>query len=361
MLFHKPLYFHRFVAIMGRCSFSNVIQIAFLLAGATERCGHCTGQLEAINHGCCNNENNIIAAYSLEGGDCCAYSCTTDRLYPYGIWGYNCSDPDVFGDADGSKNEPASVGICLNDYNETLVVNDTTSAASLAEAISCFTGQMFDVVWRGSVSIDRTIFISDGTTVNVTGEGLKAEVNGNWRMRLFMVEDATLHIDGLVLSNGNATNGGAIAAMRSNVSLNQTVFRGNMASGFGGAIYIGKSSTLAWKTTKFAGNHSGRGGGAVTVSVSSTCAWSGPTDFFNNTAGDGGGAVYVNNQSTVFGNGVANFNNNAAYSTGGAMFVEMNSTASWDGMVSFVGNTADSGGALFVGTYSGVSWNGETF
>lgn len=98
------------VAMMGPYSFLNVIQIAFLLAGATGRYGKCTGQLEAIN-----DENNITAC-SFDGGDCCAYSCATDRLYPCGIGGYNCSDHDAFGNADCSKNEPASVGICLDDY-----------------------------------------------------------------------------------------------------------------------------------------------------------------------------------------------------------------------------------------------------
>lgn len=206
-------------------------------------------------------------------------------------------------------------------------MNDTASAASLADVVNC-SGGTFYVRWHGSVTIGHTITILQGTEVHVSGKGSEAEVNGDGNKRLFTVQDAVLHIDDLILSDGSATYGGAISATRSNLSLNHTSYINNIASSYGGAVYIGRSSTVAWNgQTTFTYNHSGRGGGAVVVSTRSTATWNGSTEFFNNTAaGDGGfgGGVYIHDHSWVSWDGLTSFSyNNVSLSGGGGYILAM--------------------------------------
>jgi len=234
----------------------------------------------------------------------------------------------------GYEGETSTVVACATDAPKTWLVTDTASATSLAEAVKCSHGT-FNVIWRGRVLVNDTICIPDGTTLYVSGEGSGAEVDGGGRTRLFMALGAYLHIDGLILSNGNASYGGAIAATRSGVFLNQTTYNGNIASSYGGAIYIG---------------------------VGSMASWSGQTQFSLNSVIDAdgmGGAVHVANKSQASWDGETSFVNNTAQ-YGGALSVEWDSIASWHERTSFIKNTAQYGGALYPHDGSIISWKEET-
>lgn len=260
------------IVIMVRGSFSSVIIIPCLSVAVMGQYENCTGDLNSINDGRCDQKNNIVDC-GFDGGDCCDSSCSNDRLFPCGVWGYNCSDPDVVDDT----------GPCATDILQTWVVKDTASATFLAKAVNC-SGGTFDVKWHGSILIDRTISIPEGTTVTVTGEGSGAEVKGGGKERLFTVQNAALHINGLVLIGGNATYGGAIAATHSNISFNHTSFIANIASSYGGAVYLARGSAVTWNgQTEFTDNHCRLGGGAVAVSITSNARWSGSTEFYNNS------------------------------------------------------------------------------
>jgi len=341
--------------------FSNALVFFVVFSvGVTGQYENCTGPLDEINNGGCREPTNN-AECGYDGGDCCYCSCENDLLYPCGIWSYDCKDPDATDST--CAIETPSGNSCSVNMTQSWFVNDTASATTLAEAVNC-SGGMFHVMWEGSILIDQTIYITEGTTVFVTGEGSGAEVNGGGRLRLFTVDGGVLHVDRLILREGSATYGGAIAATRSSVFLNSTTCSDNFAESYGGAVYAGKSSNVVCEgEMAFSDNYGGRAGGAVALSTSSSISWSGPTEFSNNIAtGDGGfgGAIYINEDCRVSWNGMTSFTNNNASMFGGAMFVHDYSTASGDEITSFVENTADRGGAVYVDYNSSLTWTAET-
>lgn len=261
------------------------------------------------------------------------------------------------------EGETSTMVACTTDAPKTWLVSDTASATSLAEAVKCSHGT-FNVIWRGRVLVNDTICIPDGTTLYVSGEGSGAEVDGGGKTRLFMAVGANLHIDGLILSNGNASYGGAIAATRSGVFLNQTTCSGNIASSYGGAIYIGMSSMACWDgQTIFSLNSvidTDGMGGAIHVGNHSKASWDGETSFVNNTA-QYGGAVSVEWDSIASWHGRAFFINNTAQ-YGGALYPHDGSTISWNEATSFTANHAiSSGGAIYHTTSSNITVGGDTY
>ena len=161
----------------------------------------------------------------------------------------------------------------------------------------------------------------------------------------------------------NSTLGGAVWNQGEMIVNDNTMFRGNTATGYnveGGAIY--NSGTLTFNdTVTFDSNvatdlNSGNGayGGAIANAYPAEIVFKKLATFTNNSAstsaneGTQGGAI--NNQnSIVFEQGASFSRNTAVY--GGAIFNE--DTLTIDGGATFDYNTAgDEGGALF--TYGGV-------
>lgn len=68
------------------------------------------------------------------------------------------------------QDEFSSFEICWTNDNKTLIVDDTESATTLVVEVNC-SGGSFKATWRGSVSVERTIIVPEGTSLNVTGEG----------------------------------------------------------------------------------------------------------------------------------------------------------------------------------------------
>ncbi len=56
---------------------------------------------------------------------------------------------------------------CSEDIQTKWVINDPVQFQAFSEAIKC-TGE-FDVEWNGRVIVDKTIQVSGGTVLNVTG------------------------------------------------------------------------------------------------------------------------------------------------------------------------------------------------
>ena len=161
------------------------------------------------------------------------------------------------------------------------------------------------------------------------------------------------HCTACYFSNG----GGAI--FTDNVILNfseSTVFGGNSAYDYGGAMYMVHTNATFWGVTRFAKNvvfpcgyGSGDGGG-VYVDHYSWLIFFGETMFFGNQAVSGGGIsmtgkLFVGNMSLFF--------DNTASLTGGGLFI-YRWNREWQlylrrGIaVSFVNNTAEKGGAISV-------------
>ena len=109
---------------------------------------------------------------------------------------------------------------CTVDSIIPVSVGSTEDAVALATSISGCSDGDFAVEWVGEVFVAETIFVTGGTSLNVTGPGPGAIANGGGETQLFVVEGGSrLHLSDMTLSNGNATvDGGAIFTNQSTVS-----------------------------------------------------------------------------------------------------------------------------------------------
>lgn len=328
---------------------------SFLTAhGDTDQC---LGTPATVADGSCDKENNI-AGCSYDGGDCCRCTCLEGLEYECGSKGFDCRNPaslNVFHDC---REEPGSLSPCPFDSPQQFEVNDTASATVLAEMARC-SGGTFEVAWRGTVAMDRAIYISNGTTVHVTGVGSEAILQGGGNSRMFTVDESTLYLSNVILANGSAAEGGAIAALSSTVYLHQASFRGNTAAGDGGALLAVRHSNISIVgSSSFVENTAGSCGGALCVRDSSIVSLFQDTlstlnahegSVFSGNRALSGGAVYVAAHSHIDWDADITFSGNAAENTGGAMFISSGSGVSWTAKISFTGNTAEEdGGALYI-------------
>ncbi|CAN0030927.1 unnamed protein product [Scytosiphon promiscuus] len=140
------------------------------------------------------------------------------------------------------------------------VVNDTAGALLLAQAINC-SGGVFDVSWVGSVTVEETIHVSDGTVLSVEGatDGGSPFVKGAGEVSLFSANGGTLQLSGLSLVDGVGEDGGAIYVIDSELTLERCTFSGNNASSSGGAVYS-FDSKITLDDCTFTGNTAVDGG-----------------------------------------------------------------------------------------------------
>lgn len=248
------------------------------------------------------------------------------------------------------------------------VVEDSAGAFDLASSTNCSDG-VFDVEWRGYVEFPSTFSITDGSILNITGAGASAVANGGGRVQFLNVVDATVHVNGIRIENCLGALGGGMFASGSDIAFSETSFSGNIASDWGGALYV-FGSNVSWSgETSFNGNTAGERGGALCAGES-YMSWSGETSFSGNSAEfarwsptsaefHGGGALYVYGSSVSW-SGETKFSGNTAGEFGGGVLA-VESDVSWTGATNFSSNFAGiDGGALLVDEGSIVSWSGET-
>ena len=320
---------------------------------------NCTGDLaESANGFCQDFNNNEDCGY--DGGDCCECTCMQDSEYSCsGYHRFDCVDPDAPNALyDCEETLPASVA-CASGLRGQWLVETTADAKEMAEAVYCAKGS-FDVKWRGDIVVAQTIHIVDGTVLKITGVGSRPTINGGGTSRIFTVVNASLHLDGVMVENGKAVSGGAIAASGSILTLNHTVFFGNIALIYGGALEVSGGSSVFSRESAFLSNTAGSGG-AVYITDASSASWTGETTFSNNVA-ENSGALHVGGRSSVSWAGVTVFFGNVASAFfGGALQVKDSSSASWSGAMSFKNNSATIfGGAVVVLDEGSISWNGST-
>lgn len=185
--------------------------------------------------------------------------------------------------------------------------------------------------------VAETINVTSGTSLNITGAGLGVAADGGGGIQLFYVDKgSSLHLSDMTLSNGNATDGGAIFGNEASISLSGNMsFISNSAAADGGAIHV-YESTLSWDGdgNTFSNNSAGEDGGAI-FAYYSTVSWNGDgATFTNNSAYDDGGGIYAFRSTMSWdGDGVQFISNSAfgsSLSSGGGLYV-MDSTVSWDG------------------------------
>ena len=340
-----------------------------------------------MNDGACDAYNNNEEC-GYDGGDCCLCTCIEDGKC--GFNDFDCVDPSAEEGLYQCQPPPLPGVPCAVDIQRTWVVEDSTQARALAEAVNC-SGGTFDVLWKGFVTVERTIYVYSGTVITITGVGepSTAVMHGGLQTRILTTIEASLHMINVSLSSGSSVVGGAIAASASYMTFTRTYFIDNRASGMGGAIYMENHSTVLFdvetnlsrnSAVGFGGalhacgnssvtfmveeahilhNAAGESGGAIAIDQSHIW-WSGKTFYGNNTSGYLGGAVNVANGSTVRWFGSHLFWGNAATSGGGALAVYRKSHVSWSGDMALEYNQAGNlGGAVFVyGAH--ISWDGNT-
>ena len=317
-----------------------------------------TGGWLMLGDGKCQAENNNPSC-GYDAGDCCACTCSGSVCATNT---FDCLDPDV-GDEFYECKAPPTPGTaalpCSVDIQRTWVVDNSSQAQALAAAVNC-SGGSFEAEWRGSVVVDGSIYIADGTVLTVTGVGPNALMNGNASTRLFTVVNAALHVSGVTIGNGSSAIGGAIAATGSSLTFNQTDFVGNRADGNGGAVYVSGGSSVSCAAGTFASNSAGSSGGAMYVTGSSVVSCGG--SWYGNVAGNTAGALRVDDGSSVSWNDDTIFGFNVAERSGGAVFAFNGSSVSWNASATlFYSNSAwFFGGAVYIHDGSSVSWIGAT-
>lgn len=172
----------------------------------------------------------------LDSGDCGKCTCSRDCRYPCGYDGFDCLDPSVSSATNECQNTTSNVPVCSTEYaSHNWIVKDTVWVRFLAEKVSCTSGT-FNVTWKRKVTIDRTFYVAEDTTVHLIGADSGSKVDGGGSIRTFTLVNANLHVVCLTLSNGYATYGGAIAT--AGLTLNNN----NIASTVAGALYLDVSS-----------------------------------------------------------------------------------------------------------------------
>ena len=319
---------------------------------------NCKGDMSYMADGTCTINNNSPEC-GYDGGDCCMCTCIDGSFCSFH---FSCTDPDAGNELFSCEAPPPTVLPCSVDAKQTWIVEDTADARVLVEAVNC-SGGLFQVEWKGNISMDETIYIFDGTILHISGLGVGAVMSGNHEKRLVTVVNASLYLTNINIEFGAALVGGAIAASASRLTLNHTSFFGNQADGFGGALYVvdGSTASLVGDTTSFLSNKAVGAGGAIFVDGGSVFSWKGrKTYFIDNLSEVDGGAVAIRAGSAASWDGEVLFSNNSCRRYGGAVYTSNSASVSWDGVVHLSNNTAGEwGGAFMIVANSHVSWKAE--
>jgi len=94
------------------------------------------------------------------------------------------------------------------------------------------------------LDIDESIYINKSVTINnnkpdgnlVKENGTLACLNGLGEHQIMGIEDSNVRLNGLCFQNGNATAGGAITSLNSNLTICKSMFNNNSAL-IGGALF----------------------------------------------------------------------------------------------------------------------------
>ena len=340
---------------------SNIVYASLLLL-----CGYFTGAqydnctdgtIDWIQDGLCDNDNNNESC-GYDGGDCCECTYTNARC---GEHGFLCLDSEA---ADLEPyictQLPQTNASCPAAPQSEWIVGNTTQARALAEAVRC-PGGSFHVTWNGEVILNETISVTDGTVLNVTNGDANSSIVGDGKTRLFTVVNASLHLSNVVLSNGNAIFGGAVAASRSTLTFEGVIFDGNKAIQGGGALFLSDGAIVSlYKEVVFA-NNTAHGGGAIYVKGGSNVSCTGKTTFSENVATSGdGGAFQVAGGSSLVWTAASHFLDSNAGSYGGALSLSGGCSATWNAESSFSNSYSWGGEALSLSGGSSATWNAES-
>ena len=311
--------------------------------------GEAVGELTYTVTGLFGSDNaNITGALetTADGSTAGEYAITRGSL-AVGNTNYVLNDADF---TNGTLTVEANV--VPDDPNRTVTTLDDTTVAddglvSLREAIAYAKANGGGTITFASSLSGGTITLASSLTIDFTDSiTIDGDINNDGvaditlsgdnarRILNISIDGADVTLEGLIFADGKATNGGALAVTKENVTLNisNSVFTGNTsteakAPSGGGAIYIsGANMELNISNSTFSGNTATKHGGAIQI-VTGTDVVVSITDsrFENNTAlgteqnNQGGGAINFFQNTGVMRIHNSVFESNSTESSGGAI------------------------------------------
>jgi hypothetical protein len=219
-------------------------------------------------------------------------------------------------------------------------------------------------VFRNSIVRDVKGIPPDGVTICVLGKSRVTIFNTRVRFNAATgigVADSNVTIAGntsITHNNASGAGGGVFVGGTSTVSItgNASITHNNASGAGGGGVYVGGNSTVnITGNASITHNRADKDGGGVSVGDTSTMSIAGTASITHNSAAGKAGGVLVGSKSTVSITGHASITNNSAVRDGGGVWVDMVSTVNITGHASITHNNASSaGGGVYVDQQSTV-------
>lgn len=133
----------------------------------------------------------------------------------------------------------AAESFCEEGVVRTVNVSTPEDAAQLGKQLLQCQGADFEVNWLGTVGLNQSLQLANDTSLKIVGAGTgPAVVDGGGLVRLFLVNGSSLHLEGLMLTQGYGEMGGVVAARDGSIVTfsNCDVYQ-NQASSGGGGLY----------------------------------------------------------------------------------------------------------------------------
>ena len=222
-------------------------------------------------------------------------------------------------------------------YTVTTLADSGAGSLRAGLADSTVTGICFGV--SGTITLSSTLQINYPVTITGT-----VTIDGNNQVQIFQVNLSSgsdaVRINGLTLTHGSATSGGALQVVQGNVTLVGTTITANTAAS-GGGVY--NQSTLTLSQCGIYSNNATDGlGGGIYNDVNTVLTLQGATVSQNSSASGGAGGLYNAGNASVTGGAFSA--NNGFY--GGAIYNDAYGSLQITGGTTFTNNTADAGGAV---------------
>jgi len=267
----------------------------------------------------------------------------------------------------------SSSGSVLNLMGTEICENTSAAGAGvISQTLAVINLSAGNVINNHATSAGGGIYVSTGTTLNMTGGVISGNISHNgtaWKNGggMYLLA-STANISGGKITGNKAANGGAISMGLSGTRYptlkisDNALITGNTADTNGGAIFAtGEGTNVTMTGGEISKNSAKNGGGIITQTKSSFTLTGGK--FTGNTATTGGGgAIYIstNTHFTMTGGSVTG--NSAPKNDGGGVYLYRSYATFKGGSISY--NTAVNTGGLKINgakvTISGLNVVGNT-
>ena len=212
--------------------------------------------------------------------------------------GGNGADVGAYEAADSAQSDSFLLVNTLADTDDGACTQADCSlreALGAASADSTISGLAFTENVRGTITLGGTALPAIKSSLAFYGPGADVlAISGDGKSGIFnLSQGGAVEFYSLTLRAGNGASGGAIGGTARNLTLNDCVLAGNNASSRGGAIYLSGASLVLDRCT-LSGNNSADGGALYFAgNLTNQTATLTNCTFDNNVASGFGGAIYL--------------------------------------------------------------------